>query len=398
MPVSALADYTDEATRASCRPRSTLSLIATVVNLIHDALGVPSPARDHLYGRLRKAIRLRRTTQPVQKGLPVPPTLLVELFHRWGPNDALPLERLRAKLVALLAFLALLRPSDVTLPTVAQVAVPPAADRLVVCLLGFKNDYTAQGASVTIWRAADALLDPVSCYQCWLRRTRAMRPDQPGPSRVVIQLRRPYEGVKPATVSHILNEVIVAGGGDRSLLSARGFRRGGASWAIAREVMPDKILHLGRWASAKVFAQHYVQTGVDSNFTDLMFAPPPPPRAAGATAPLAATDLVQAVRPAPPPAPLPPGSPASSLSLSATPRHRPPRPVVVLDDDDGNDEASPSGDATSTPAAPPRRRTSRAPSAPRRRRSILWARPSDDDDENDEPDADSSSLPAGECF
>jgi hypothetical protein len=257
--VGALPEYTDTATRNSVRPRSSLSQIASVVNLVHDALGVPSPARVHLYARLRKALRLTRTTQLVQKGRPVPPELLVALFRRWGPNAQLTLPHLRAKLCGLFCFLALMRPSDLIIPTLAHVAVPPEGDGILVCLLGFKNDYQGKGATVTIWRCSDALLDPVSCLQCWLERSRDLRGDAPEATKLIIKLRPPYDGVTAPTMSGILNSLIAEGGGDRTLLSARGFRRGGATTAIACEVMPDKILHLGRWASPNVFHRNYVQ-------------------------------------------------------------------------------------------------------------------------------------------
>ncbi|HMM25379.1 MAG TPA: hypothetical protein PKA36_11325, partial [Pseudoxanthomonas mexicana] len=303
-----------------------------MVNLVHDALGRPSPARDHLLQRLRKGIRLARTTQPVQKGLPVPPSLLTDVLRRWGPNESLSLERLRSKLCALLAFLALLRPSDLILPTMGQVTVPPAHDRVIVCLLGFKNDYTAKGASVTVWRCSDPLLDPVSCFLCWKRRIMDMRGPEVATTPVIIQLRRPYRGISAATASGILNQFIAAAGGDRTLLSARGFRRGGASWAVAKEVMTDKILHLGRWASERVFHQHYAQAGVDSNFTDLMLSTGPggrshgpPSSAAAALAPC--TDLVLRTPALAEPEPAAPvehesASDASSERLPAKATHR----------------------------------------------------------------------------
>lgn len=302
MPVEVLAEYTELATRRSVRPRSLLSLIATVVNLVHDALHEPSPARHHLFERLRKAVQLTRTTQPVQRGIPVPAELIAHVLHAWGANDTMPLERLRAKLCALLGFVGLCRPSDITLPRAGQVAVAPAHDCLVICMLGFKNDYQAKGASVRIWRASDALLDPVECYLAWMRRTDAMRPADPAERArwpVVIKLREPHDGLTAATVCRILNEFIVAGGGDRSLMSARCFRRGGASLAIAREVMPDKVLKLGRWASERVFRQHYVQTSVDRDFTDILLCNGPTrpegPVLRGAAEPLRASPPCAAI-------------------------------------------------------------------------------------------------------
>jgi len=54
-------------------------------------------------------------------------------------------------------------------------------------------------------------------------------------------------------VSDILYSFMMEGGGDRDVLSALCFRKGCAIYAIAYEINPNKILHLGRWASATVF-------------------------------------------------------------------------------------------------------------------------------------------------
>jgi len=71
-----------------------------------------------------------------------------------------------------------------------------------------------------------------------------------------------------ATIGHILGNVSELAGLDRHLYSARSYRRGGATTAVAKNQNWCKVLKLGRWQSVETFFRHYVQTDVDDDYTD----------------------------------------------------------------------------------------------------------------------------------
>ena len=169
-----IAKFLMEIAKNKERPKSSLDQALASIAAMFEFANKPSPTQSTIISRLRKGL-INQTTEPVQKGGAMAPEPLIELFQKWGPNEQLSLEQLRMKAMSLIAFIGMYRPSDLALPTLENVQFKNDLSSVTFCLLGFKNDYNANGAEVTISASADPLLCPVKALKLYLKKVEPLR-------------------------------------------------------------------------------------------------------------------------------------------------------------------------------------------------------------------------------
>lgn len=167
-----------------------------------------------------------------------------------GPNDGLTLDQLRTKAMALIAFVGMFRPSDLALPTIDNVKIKEDLSSVTFCLLGFKNDYDANGDEVTIGSATDPLICPVYALQSYINRTVDVRTQH---SKLFIAIKKPYGELTAQRCSKILQKCAQLAGLDPELFTGRSFRRGGATTAINKNINTEVVMKVGRWRSLETF-------------------------------------------------------------------------------------------------------------------------------------------------
>ena len=123
-------------------------------------------------------------------------------------------------------------------------------------LLGFKNDGQAKGETFRIWKSVVEKLCPVRALFDYTLKI--------GPLQNVIF------PVSSECISTILKTVIRDAGMDTSVITARCFRSGGATYGIERGVQPDQLMKVGKWKSVNVFYKHYVAAKTARDTTDRM--------------------------------------------------------------------------------------------------------------------------------
>lgn len=266
--VGLMADLMEQQTRQSVRPQSTLRTISAAVGHLYSGPGQLNPAESPHLVLLRRGITRQRTKRMAQAGGVVEAHMLVPLLRGpWADNDSVPLKQLRAKLIALLCFVAMYRPSDAVIPQLKHVRFGADGSSMRICLLGYKTDIEANGDEHVIYSCSVPELCPVRAAQCFIKRTRQLRADREN-SYLLLQLNAPYGPLTSATVSQILKYVIEQAGYDSSIYTPRTFRRGGATAGVAAGINPDQVMKLGRWKTPEVFYNHYVRGSVPPTYTN----------------------------------------------------------------------------------------------------------------------------------
>lgn len=266
--VMLMATLMEQQTRTSARPQSILRTISAAVGHLYAGPGQLNPANSPQLALLRRGINRQRTTRMTQTGGVVEAHMLVPLFRGpWANNDSITLRELRAKLTALLCFVAMYRPSDAVLPRLKHVRLAPDDSAMRICLLGYKTDLDANGVEHVIHASSDPALCPVRAARAFIKRTAHLRRNG-ADSFLLLRLDKPSEPLVSSTVSNILRFVIQEAGYDPKLWTPRTFRRGGATAAIAANQNPDQVMKLGRWKTPEVFYGHYVRGAVPPEYTD----------------------------------------------------------------------------------------------------------------------------------
>ena len=259
-----IAKFMMEIAKNKDRPKSSLDQALASIAAMFEFANKPSPTQSTIVSRLRKGL-INQTTEPVQKGGAMAPEPLIELFRKWGQNEQLSIEQLRMKAMSLIAFIGMYRPSDLALPTLENIQFKQDLSAVTFCLLGFKNDYNANGAEVTIVSSADPILCPVKALKLYLEKIESFRN---GERHLFIANKKPYGALSAQRCSKLLQKTAELAGLDPQLFTGRTFRRGGATTAINNNVNPDIVMTMGRWKSPQTFYGHYVRARTEDNYTD----------------------------------------------------------------------------------------------------------------------------------
>jgi integrase len=257
-----------EVARDKERPKSTLDQALASISAMYELTDTPSPTHSTIITRLRKGL-INQTTEPIQQGGAIPPEAIANLFHSWGVNEKLTTDQLRLKAMALVAFVGMFRPSDLALPLQSNLQFKENDTAVTFCLLGFKNDYDANGAEVTIPSSTDPILCPVQALKCYLERTQPLRSGLD--SKLFIATKKPFGGLTAQRCSKLLQQVAQQAGLDPQLFTGRTFRRGGATTAINHNINPDVVMKMGRWKSPQVMYEHYVRAKPNQSYSDQVF-------------------------------------------------------------------------------------------------------------------------------
>lgn len=277
-----IADFLCDIATASPRPKSSLNTSMAAIGALYRVSELPNPNGYDDIRALISALTKTHTTSPRQRSLVLPLEPFQKLFRDWPDNSALSLKDLRLKVITLLAFAFMLRPSDIApkavvmdkdahvmgnlLFTREQIKFPPEGG-VGIIFHGIKNDLSRDGFDVSIPPASDAKLDPALCLDAYLHATYNMCVvGQANPA--FFTLNRPFKAISSSTVSSILNEAIRLAGLDTSKYSAKCFRPTGATLAVSADIDPDKARRLGRWKSPSVFFEHYVHDSMPESYTD----------------------------------------------------------------------------------------------------------------------------------
>lgn len=170
--VAATANFVKAATRSTQRPTSTINSILAAVAALYEPLNL-FPTRDPLITQLQKGIIHTRTKQPIATSPSFNPSAIRDLFHRWGEQPTK--SQLQAKLLALLCLLRAFRVSATALPYFNAVSRASTNKKLVVPVIGYKNNRLGEGNTVTIFQSSDERCCPITTFKDWKTRTRAIR-------------------------------------------------------------------------------------------------------------------------------------------------------------------------------------------------------------------------------
>ncbi len=163
---SAITNFLKLITRTTRQLAATINTVMAAINTLYEPLG-QKPTLDPLIRRLRRALVRDRTTCPIEHGQAFELSALTDLFIEWG--STLTLERLRAKLIALLCVLGILRVLAVILPRFQDVHVinSEGINALIVPVVGYKNNKYGEGNTITIYQCSDRRFCPVATFKEW---------------------------------------------------------------------------------------------------------------------------------------------------------------------------------------------------------------------------------------
>ena len=263
----------------SDRPAAQLKIAMAAMGHLFHAVNHSSITEYKEVHMLVTALIKSSTTRSRPRSKVIPFDPFKALFHTWPGDSLLDIDRLRMKCLTLLAFVLMLRPSDVAPNAVWYDAASGIASKQVfstediifldtgdakITIHGNKNDTDRSGFQVHVPKSADVLCDPVSCLKMYIQRTEAVRP----PTKpVFLPLRPPYKQLAGRTVAQILNGVIALVG-LKGQYTAKDFRPSGATAAIAQGYDPETVMKLGRWKTRSVFFDHYVHSVTPADYVD----------------------------------------------------------------------------------------------------------------------------------
>ncbi len=274
-----LAEFLCSIADSSPRPRSQLVSVSAALGNMYEGLGISNVMDDPDIRKLMVALNKSSTAAPRTRSLVIPIEPFHALFEKWPNNSDLGIKQLRIKVITLLAFVLMLRPSDVApkaqcynpiLDSTEQVEFTTKQltfnddGSLTVVFYGIKNDYIRDGYKVHLPPSSNSKLDPISALKVYLDRTNCQRP-QDGP--VFLTLTKPHKGINSGTVSKILQESLDLAG-LHGQFTPKCFRPSGATYAIEAKINPDSVRKQGRWKSQPVFEEHYVHAKPVKAFTD----------------------------------------------------------------------------------------------------------------------------------
>ena len=198
----------------------------------------------------------------------MPVTPFRTLFFSLGDNETMSLKMLRLKVVASLALVCMLRPSDIAPRSVPfdkqSGSIQPRIfstdhvkfnhDTGAVSLMftGIKNDTSRSGFQVTIPATDNSMLDHISALSVYVHRTK-MFPNNIRGHPVFLPLQTPYHALSADTIRYILDTAIDMAGLAGQGFSAKCFRPTGTTYAIALGYDPEIVMRIERWKMRSVF-------------------------------------------------------------------------------------------------------------------------------------------------
>ena len=273
-----IAEYLRHLAGHSTRPKSILTINVSAIKYLYHALDLPNPCDDNIRYLITALVK-SQTEIPRTRVNILPKEPFNALFQSWPDNESLSVKRLRLKVITLLAFAFMLRPSDIAPKSIRS--KDGIEERLIFStdnvtfhengdlelqFFGIKNDTHREGFCVRIPPVSDAKLDPVSSLRVYINRTESIRPPEHRP--VFLTCKKPYTAIVASTVSKILEDAIYLAGLETSQYSAKCFRPTGATRAIEAGCDPDKARRIGRWKTPSVFFEHYVYDKTPMGYTD----------------------------------------------------------------------------------------------------------------------------------
>ena len=275
---SVIADYLRHVSEQSTRPRSILAINVSAIQYLYHVIDLPNPCDDNIRYLVTALVKSHTEVPRTQVNI-LPRDPFNDLFLSWPDNEALPIKRLRLKVITLLAFAFMLRPSDIAPKAInckngVEERLVFSTDNvkfhengdLELKFFGIKNDTHRDGFSVRIPPVSNAKLDPVSALRVYISRTDSFRPPDSRP--VFLTCIKPYTAICASTVSRVLEDAIYLAGLEPSKYSAKCFRPTGATRAIEAGCDPDKARRIGRWKTPSVFFEHYVHDKTHSSYSD----------------------------------------------------------------------------------------------------------------------------------
>lgn len=263
-----VADFLNGFSERSERPESLLKTVTAALKHFFKAIG--QELDWTIIDDFVKALIKCDTTRPAGRTRVMPIQNFMYLFDRWGPNEVMPLNKLRQKAVTAIALSAMCRPSDLA-PRAGflrrQLQFKDNGS-LVIQFFAVKNDADRHGFEIQVDPSSEPLRDPVSCLRCYINRT-ATNVSQSGP--VFITNSPPYREVSVSTISGMLRDSIREAGLSTEF-TPRSFRPTGATAAVLGGVAPHTARSLGRWKTESVFFERYVYPLSNDSITDKMFA------------------------------------------------------------------------------------------------------------------------------
>jgi len=265
-----------EVAKGSRRPKSLMITNSAALQNFYMALETESPVTPDVY-KLVTGINKSGTQDPLIRSAVMPRQPFVNLFREWKENKLLNLADLRLKAIVLLAFTAMLRPSDIAPRSVTlqeeelklneftrdNVMFQPDGT-LCMYLHGIKNDYARDGFRVIINPMDEEKLCPVQTLYDYMERTKCLTNDK-GP--VFLTMKRPIKAMSTQSVAQVLVKSIKLVGLEGRGFSAKNFRPTGATAAIENGLEPEEVRATGRWKDKETFDKHYVHARPNINFT-----------------------------------------------------------------------------------------------------------------------------------
>ena len=277
-----IADFLCWLGSQSSKPASQLNTACAAIGHLYESIGTKNLMQTSEIKLLIQGLIKAGTEAPMRISKVMPVEAFCELFSSWSENEGLTIKELRLKAVTLLALTVMLRPSDIAPKSVIYQADCDTVRRSVfstdhisitndgsvkLCFFGIKNDTRRQGFTVTLPKAADVKVDPVSALSSYIERTDVYRKDIPG-KPVFISLSTPYRALTSGSIADVLSEAIKKAGLDSQGFTPRDFRPSGATTAIDQGINPDIVMAVGRWKTADVFYKHYVHSKTPVDFTN----------------------------------------------------------------------------------------------------------------------------------
>jgi len=233
------------------------SAVKAVWSLLH---------QDHLVENVMTAIMNKDPAQPRYKEI-VDLSKIMQLLVTWGPNDALSLEKLRAKAIILMRICALQRSDDlakIKLNSVSrensqitfEVQDPKEVHAIVK---GYIKPYTGPEGSI---------LCPMETLSLWINKSTQIKNNNH--RMLFIALKPPHDSLSAQRIAKIVKNMMTEAGIHTNTFKAHALRGSAASAAIQGALI-DEVFKLGRWSSHRTFQRFYYRAQQDLQMADLIW-------------------------------------------------------------------------------------------------------------------------------
>lgn len=268
-----------ERTGRTLRP-ATIRRRLSVIGLVHDILGVPSPVSDPLVTDTWKGIRKQKGTVPVKKSA-VSFELLEKMLQpynfkarNWRKMDQVArrrweLTRLRARAILLLGFATALRRTN--LSTIMYEHLDFDLLRLRILIPQSKTDQLGRGRYVSIRPGQHKHLDPVRALRKWLNKAKITHGpifrkidrygNVAGAQRTTKAGKTVPNSLSAATIALMIKEAAEGAGLDGRSFAGHSLRRGFITHSVKSGKHIETIAHQ-TWQSRKTIFEYIEDEGL----------------------------------------------------------------------------------------------------------------------------------------